>query len=167
MGVTDWNTRLKLRINRHQIRILFEVVMSIIRFFQRKSVKLALPFLILVVGGSFGLKQFTENRYRFNKNKFLTPPELHKHGIIKKEKSEVTLETEFEKIKKVDFSLAACIPPRNSVIRIWGELELKSGADQKIPLVKAKVSRVIKSIDIPLYRKSLVSRRKFTPHFAT
>jgi len=40
-------------------------------------------------------------RYRFNKNKFLTPPELHKHGIIKKEKSEVTLETEFEKIKKV------------------------------------------------------------------
>jgi len=68
---------------------------------------------------------------------------------------------------EVDFSLAACIPPRNSVIRIWGELELKSGADQKIPLVKAKVSRVIKSIDIPLYRKSLVSRRKFTPHFAT
>jgi len=58
--------------------------------------------LILVVGGSFGLKQFTENRYRFNKNKFLTPPELHKHGIIKKEKSEVTLETEFEKIKKID-----------------------------------------------------------------
>merc|ERR1711911_218518 len=100
--VTDWNTQLKLRINRHQIRILFEVVMSIIRFFQRRSVKLALPFLILVVGGSFGLKQFTENRYRFNKNKFLTPPELHKHGIIKKEKSEVTLETEFEKIKKID-----------------------------------------------------------------
>lgn len=39
----------------------------------------------------------------------------------------------------VDFSLSACIPPRNSVVRIWGELELQDGPDQKIPLVKAKV----------------------------
>ena len=39
--------------------------MSILRFFQRKSVKFAIPFLVLVVGGSFGLKQFTENRSVF------------------------------------------------------------------------------------------------------
>jgi len=75
--------------------------MTIVSFFQRKSVKLGIPFLVLVVGGSFGLQQFTENRYRFNKNKLLTSPELQKHGIVKKEKSEVTLESEFEKIKKV------------------------------------------------------------------
>lgn len=35
----------------------------LIGFFQKRSVKLSLPFLLLVVGGSFGLKQFTENRY--------------------------------------------------------------------------------------------------------
>lgn len=67
----------------------------------------------------------------------------------------------------VDFSLSACIPPRNSVVRIWGELELQDGPDQKIPLVKAKVSRVITSIDIPLYKKSLTIRRKFTSNFTT
>lgn len=76
--------------------------MSILRFFQRKSVKLGIPFLVLVVGGSFGLQQFTENRYRFKKNQLLSPVELKRHGIVKKEKSEVTLETEFEKIKKID-----------------------------------------------------------------
>lgn len=67
----------------------------------------------------------------------------------------------------VDFSLSACIPPRNSVVRIWGELELQDGPDQKIRLVKAKVSRVITSIDIPLYKKSLTIRRKFTSNFTT
>ena len=83
---------------------------------------------------------------------------------------------------ELDFSLAAQIPPRNTMIRIWGELELMDN----LPLVKAKVSsfplcyqynasifffgfqivRVIESVDIPLYKKSLDSRRMFTPHFA-
>ncbi|XP_046650829.1 cytochrome c oxidase assembly protein COX16 homolog, mitochondrial-like isoform X1 [Daphnia pulicaria] len=74
------------------------------RFFQKKSVKYSIPFLVLVVGGSFGLKQFTENRYRFRRNKFLDKEEAEKWGILKKDKSEVTLETEFEKVKQIDIS---------------------------------------------------------------
>lgn len=77
------------------------------------------------------------------------------------------IEKNFSSTIRVDFSLAASIPPRNSFVRIWGELELKDEAGQKLPHVKAKVSRVIKSMDVPLYRKSLAIRRKFTPHFAT
>ncbi|EFX90458.1 hypothetical protein DAPPUDRAFT_39440 [Daphnia pulex] len=71
------------------------------RFFQKKSVKYSIPFLVLVVGGSFGLKQFTENRYDVFYMNFLDKEEAEKWGILKKDKSEVTLETEFEKVKQV------------------------------------------------------------------
>ncbi|XP_046650831.1 cytochrome c oxidase assembly protein COX16 homolog, mitochondrial-like isoform X2 [Daphnia pulicaria] len=46
----------------------------------------------------------TENRYRFRRNKFLDKEEAEKWGILKKDKSEVTLETEFEKVKQIDIS---------------------------------------------------------------
>jgi len=63
----------------------------------------------------------------------------------------------------VDFSLTSDIPPRNSTVRIWGELELS----RNTPLVKVKISRTVQSVDIPLYRKSLIIRYNFTPRFAT
>lgn len=52
-------------------------------------------------------------------------------GIEKKNSAKVS----------VDFSLTAQIPPRNTVVRIWGELELKTVNNQTapIPFVKAKV----------------------------
>ncbi|KAI9555349.1 hypothetical protein GHT06_017864 [Daphnia sinensis] len=68
------------------------------RFFKKKSVKYSIPFLVLVVGGSFGLKQFTENR------QILSKDEAEKWGITKKDKSEVTLESEFEKVKQIDIN---------------------------------------------------------------
>ena len=40
----------------------------------------------------------------------------------------------------VDFSLAAQIPPRNVLVRIWGEIEMKNINQQNVPVVKAKVS---------------------------
>lgn len=40
-------------------------------------------------------------RYRFRKSHILSKEEVKKFGIEKKDKSEVTLETEFEKIKQV------------------------------------------------------------------
>ncbi|XP_046463987.1 uncharacterized protein LOC124209827 [Daphnia pulex] len=66
----------------------------------------------------------------------------------------------------VDFSLTAQIPPRNAVVRIWGELELKHIDNQTVtmPFIKAKIARVIKSVDIPLYRRSLEIRREYAPH---
>lgn len=76
------------------------------------------------------------------------------------------IEKNSSSIVRVDFSLTPNIPPRNSFVRIWGELELKNVGIQKLPFVKAKISRVINSIDIPLYRKSLTIRRNFTPRFA-
>lgn len=44
---------------------------------------------------------------------------------------------------RVDFSLTAQIPPRNAIVRIWGEIELKNFDGQTVPisLVKAKVSK--------------------------
>lgn len=66
----------------------------------------------------------------------------------------------------VDFSLTAQIPPRNAIVRIWGELELKHFLHQNVPIpfIKAKIARVIKSVDIPLYRKSLEIRREYAPN---
>lgn len=48
-----------------------------------------------------------------------------------------------EKTKEiiVDFSLAADIPPRNVLVRIWGELELKMFNSLMSPYVRAKVCK--------------------------
>lgn len=48
----------------------------------------------------------------------------------------------------VDFSLTAQIPPRNAVVRIWGELELNHFDNQTVisPIVKAKVRYLSKRI---------------------
>ena len=39
---------------------------------------------------------------------------------------------------EVDFALTAQIPPRNTILRVWGELEMMDN----FPLVKAKVSLI-------------------------
>ncbi|XP_065334213.1 cytochrome c oxidase assembly protein COX16 homolog, mitochondrial [Cloeon dipterum] len=73
-------------------------------FFRRKSTKYAVPFLVLVLGGSFGLKEFAQIRYKFSKKEAFKPEEVKEMGCKKPVKSvgEVTVETEFEKIKKID-----------------------------------------------------------------
>lgn len=55
--------------NFRTIRLLFKpyrglckMSEKLVKFFNKKSVKYSIPFLVLVVGGSFGLKHFTENR---------------------------------------------------------------------------------------------------------
>ncbi|CAG9766652.1 unnamed protein product [Ceutorhynchus assimilis] len=72
------------------------------KFFNKKSVKYGLPFLVLIVGGSFGLKEFTQLRYQFRKVSPLSREESMKMGLEKKRPEEVTLEIEYEKIKKLD-----------------------------------------------------------------
>lgn len=69
---------------------------------RRKSIRYGVPFLLLMLGGSFGLQQFSQLRYEFSKNKTISPEEAEKYGIQMKKPGEVTLETEFEKIKQLD-----------------------------------------------------------------
>ncbi|XP_066142049.1 cytochrome c oxidase assembly protein COX16 homolog, mitochondrial [Euwallacea fornicatus] len=71
-------------------------------FFNRKFVRFGLPFLTLMVGGSFGLKEFTQLRYQFRTVSPVTPEYAKKFGIEMKKPGEVTLEKEYEKIKKLD-----------------------------------------------------------------
>ena len=70
--------------------------------FKKKSFKYGLPFLLFVVGGSFGLKQFTQLRYLFSKKHMFKPEDVEKLGIQMKKTDEVTLESEFQKIKQLD-----------------------------------------------------------------
>ncbi|XP_042893191.1 cytochrome c oxidase assembly protein COX16 homolog, mitochondrial-like [Penaeus japonicus] len=71
-------------------------------FLQRRSVRFGVPFLLLVVGGSFGLKEFAQIRYDFRNRKNVSKADAEKMGIRMKEQDEVTLETEFKKIERID-----------------------------------------------------------------
>lgn len=72
------------------------------QFFNQRFVKFGLPFLFVIVGGSFGLKEFAQLRYQFSRKSQISPDELEKHGIKMKKPGEVTLETEYDKIKNLD-----------------------------------------------------------------
>ncbi|XP_071541052.1 cytochrome c oxidase assembly protein COX16 homolog, mitochondrial [Panulirus ornatus] len=71
-------------------------------FMKSRFVRYGVPFLALVVGGSFGLREFAQLRYDFRSGKRLTKEEAKEQGIEMKDQREVTLETEFEKIKTID-----------------------------------------------------------------
>ncbi|XP_045617142.1 cytochrome c oxidase assembly protein COX16 homolog, mitochondrial [Procambarus clarkii] len=73
-----------------------------VRLVQGRFLRFGAPFLILVVGGSFGLKEFAKIRYDFRNHRNVTKAEADKMGIKMKDHSDVTLETEFEKVKKID-----------------------------------------------------------------
>ncbi|KAL6447488.1 hypothetical protein ACFW04_000008 [Cataglyphis niger] len=62
-----------------------------------------IPFMIFVLGGSFGLREFTELRYRYkNTTEYSIRDELEKKGIETRPLEEITLEKEYEKLEKVD-----------------------------------------------------------------
>ncbi|KAG0713583.1 Cytochrome c oxidase assembly protein COX16, mitochondrial [Chionoecetes opilio] len=71
-------------------------------FLQRKSTRYGVPFLMMIVGGSFGLKEFAQLRYDFRPQKTISKEDAEKLGITMKDRKEVTLETEYEKIAKID-----------------------------------------------------------------
>lgn len=66
--------------------------------------KYGAPFLILIVGGSFALKEFAQLRYDFSKQKTLTPDEAAKVGIKMKPKEEVSLEKVYENTKSLNIT---------------------------------------------------------------
>ncbi|CAG4935131.1 cytochrome c oxidase assembly protein COX16 homolog, mitochondrial [Colias croceus] len=67
---------------------------------KRKSVKYGLPFILFVVGGSFGLREWTQVRYQFARVKGVTKEEAEKMGLHKAR--EPTLEDAYEEIQKLD-----------------------------------------------------------------
>ncbi|XP_075470316.1 cytochrome c oxidase assembly protein COX16 homolog, mitochondrial isoform X2 [Ascaphus truei] len=59
---------------------------------KNRTLRYGAPMLLLIIGGSFGLREFTQIRYDAQKMQRKIDPALE--GIIKKNK--VTLESEFE-----------------------------------------------------------------------
>jgi len=76
---------------------------NIHQLFYNKNLRYAVPFLLFVIGGSFGLREFTALRYKYRSVESLSfREEAKKTGIAVKKQGEVTLEKEYEDLKKVD-----------------------------------------------------------------
>lgn len=71
---------------------------SINNFLKNKFFRFGVPFILMVVGGSFVLKEFSQIRYDYRKVKFISPEELKKQGIEMKSRGSVTIETEYQKL---------------------------------------------------------------------
>ncbi|KAM4541964.1 cytochrome c oxidase assembly protein COX16 homolog, mitochondrial isoform 1-T1 [Odontesthes bonariensis] len=67
---------------------------------KNKTVRYGVPMLLLVVGGSFGLREFTQLRYDAQKIRKRLDPSLE--AKVNAEKQSVMLEEEYEKMQKVD-----------------------------------------------------------------
>ncbi|KAL7876804.1 hypothetical protein SRHO_G00034470 [Serrasalmus rhombeus] len=65
-----------------------------------RTVRYGLPMLLLVVGGSFGLREFTQIRYDAQKVKRKLDPALE--ARVNSQKQPVILEEEYEKLKELD-----------------------------------------------------------------
>ncbi|KAF3700891.1 Cytochrome c oxidase assembly protein COX16 -like protein, mitochondrial Precursor [Channa argus] len=67
---------------------------------KNKTAKYGVPMLLLVVGGSFGLREFTQIRYDAQKLRKKLDPSLESKVDV--EKQTVMLEQEYEKIKELN-----------------------------------------------------------------
>ncbi|KAL4832778.1 hypothetical protein H8958_016330 [Nasalis larvatus] len=71
---------------------------AVMRAFRKnKTLRYGIPMLLLIVGGSFGLREFSQIRYDAVKIKM--DPELEK----KLKENKISLESEYEKIKDSKF----------------------------------------------------------------
>ncbi|CAB3244574.1 unnamed protein product [Arctia plantaginis] len=73
---------------------------TILTLSKRRSLRYGVPFFLFVVGGSFGLREWTQIRYQFSRVKGVSKEEAEKMGLHK-EKT-VTLEKTYEEIQKLD-----------------------------------------------------------------
>ncbi|KAL2099055.1 hypothetical protein ACEWY4_005535 [Coilia grayii] len=67
---------------------------------KNKTLKYGIPMLLLVVGGSFGLREFTQIRYDAQKIRKKLDPALE--ARINPEKQSVILEEEYEKLQQIN-----------------------------------------------------------------
>nr|XP_006130372.1 cytochrome c oxidase assembly protein COX16 homolog, mitochondrial [Pelodiscus sinensis] len=66
---------------------------------ENKTLRYGVPMMLLIIGGSFGLREFTQIRYDAQKLRSKMDPALEER--IRKNK--ITLESEYEKMKNTDF----------------------------------------------------------------
>ncbi|XP_069771393.1 cytochrome c oxidase assembly protein COX16 homolog, mitochondrial isoform X1 [Narcine bancroftii] len=66
------------------------------RLRRSKTARFGLPMLLLIVGGSFGLREFAQVRYDVQKVKRKMDPALE--AQIKKNKNKITLDSEYQKL---------------------------------------------------------------------
>ncbi|XP_044127383.1 cytochrome c oxidase assembly protein COX16 homolog, mitochondrial isoform X1 [Bufo gargarizans] len=66
------------------------------------TLRYGVPMMLLVIGGSFGLREFTQIRYDVQKLKNTVDPSVA--GVIKNKEKEVSLESEYEKLKEKSFA---------------------------------------------------------------
>lgn len=72
-------------------------------FFRNKHVKLAVPFLLFVVGGSIGLREFTALKYKYRAVETINlREEAKKIGVPVRKLEETTLEAQYELLKNQD-----------------------------------------------------------------
>ncbi|XP_030299663.1 cytochrome c oxidase assembly protein COX16 homolog, mitochondrial [Sparus aurata] len=67
---------------------------------RNKTVRYGVPMLLLVVGGSFGLKEFTQIRYDEQKIRKKLDPSLE--AKVNVQKQSAILEEEYEKLKEAN-----------------------------------------------------------------
>ncbi|KAL6105219.1 cox16 [Pungitius sinensis] len=67
---------------------------------KNKTVKYGVPMLLLVIGGSFGLREFTQIRYDAQRIRKRLDPSLE--AKVNLEKQAVMLEEEYERMKQVN-----------------------------------------------------------------
>ncbi|XP_014349131.1 cytochrome c oxidase assembly protein COX16 homolog, mitochondrial [Latimeria chalumnae] len=67
---------------------------------KNKTLRYGVPMLLLIIGGSFGLREFTQIRYDAQKLNKRPHPSLE--AKINKNKENVELETEYEKLKELN-----------------------------------------------------------------
>ncbi|XP_044735964.1 cytochrome c oxidase assembly protein COX16 homolog, mitochondrial [Chrysoperla carnea] len=79
-----------------------DILSKLKQLYRKKFIRYGIPFMCLVVGGSFGLREFTQIKFQFKPTKKITPEEAEKYGVKMKNPKEVTLESEYEKIKELD-----------------------------------------------------------------
>lgn len=80
---------------------VYNVITIMKEFYKTKFFRHFLPFMILVVGGSFFIQEFTKLRYKYRKVEPVDlKTEAKKLGIEMQRTR--TLEEEYEKIKKMD-----------------------------------------------------------------
>uniref|UniRef100_G3MTF2 Cytochrome c oxidase assembly protein COX16 homolog, mitochondrial n=1 Tax=Amblyomma maculatum TaxID=34609 RepID=G3MTF2_AMBMU len=77
------------------LRSLFESI------YKRKFLRLGIPFMVFMIGGSIGLKEFTSLRYEFRKQEF-TRKDAEEAGIKMKDPEEVTLEAIYKEVQALD-----------------------------------------------------------------
>ncbi|XP_044753353.1 cytochrome c oxidase assembly protein COX16 homolog, mitochondrial [Coccinella septempunctata] len=76
--------------------------LAIPEFCKSSFFKRGLPFFIICIGGSFGLKGFTSLRYEYSNKSSISREDFEKEGIKMKPPTEVTLEAEYEKLQTMD-----------------------------------------------------------------